>query len=518
MSNYSKNDDRGKEVSISMKEKKNEVIGVLGSGDYGRAIAGKIASCGYSVLVGSRDPTNPQILELIKEKEGTVLVTQDEAAGADIVIVAVGCDHYEKLPLNLLKKKIVIDVANSTSPQPLSQPSNAENLQSLIPEAYVVKAFNVLSAYALENNVQQSAKQVPVASDWPTARQRILCLAREMGYTPVDNCALVNARQIEAIPLRLMPSWRRPLVVVAVLWCLQYLILLFKYQICGSLKSGEPWASVTFKHLALLNFNRSTAITALWTLTLCYLPGVFAAYIQLIWGTKYRRFPKWLDAWLKMRKQLGLLMLTLGAVHTCLGLAVWSGRYDPLVWEPPTVISTLVKYNETSFVTKNVTVLNSAMTLQGELFLTFGTLSMFITCLLGVTSLPSVGATLTWREFTFIQSKMGWMALLMGTIHDGLLGWGFSPKDYQVCSLPSGAQYALNFPLATILLKIPLLLPCVDAALQKIRRGHDRQKKRVVTVYPLTAKMPEKRRRRDVEDLLKYRDEKPPKPVLPQVW
>ena len=40
---------------------KQEVIGVLGSGDYGRAIAGKIAQSGYTVLIGSRDPNNPQI-------------------------------------------------------------------------------------------------------------------------------------------------------------------------------------------------------------------------------------------------------------------------------------------------------------------------------------------------------------------------------------------------------------------------------------------------------------------------
>lgn len=38
------------------------VVGVLGSGDYGRAIAGKIAQSGFSVLIGSRDPNNVEIL------------------------------------------------------------------------------------------------------------------------------------------------------------------------------------------------------------------------------------------------------------------------------------------------------------------------------------------------------------------------------------------------------------------------------------------------------------------------
>ena len=37
--------------------------------------------------------------------------------------------------------------------------------------------------------------------------------------------------------------------------------------------------------------------------------GVLAAYLQLSRGTKYSVFPGWLDAWLRLRKQLGLLML-----------------------------------------------------------------------------------------------------------------------------------------------------------------------------------------------------------------
>lgn len=42
-------------------EGNQEIVGVLGSGDYGRAIGGKIAQTGYTVLIGSRDPNNPQI-------------------------------------------------------------------------------------------------------------------------------------------------------------------------------------------------------------------------------------------------------------------------------------------------------------------------------------------------------------------------------------------------------------------------------------------------------------------------
>lgn len=58
--------------------------------------------------------------------------------------------------------------------------------------------------------------------------------------------------------------------------------------------------------------------------------------------------------------------------QTCLGLALWSSNYDPLVWDPPSVIVANVLYNATTYYTRNVTVYDSQMNLQGEIFLTLG--------------------------------------------------------------------------------------------------------------------------------------------------
>ena len=38
-------------------------------------------------------------------------------------------------------------------------------------------------------------------------------------------------------------------------------------------------------------------------------------FITFFRGTKYQRFPYWLDRWLKMRKELGLLMLLSATYH-----------------------------------------------------------------------------------------------------------------------------------------------------------------------------------------------------------
>ena len=56
----------------------------------------------------------------------------------------------------------------------------------------------------------------------------------------------------------------------------------------------------------------------------------------------------------------------------CLGVAVWSGTYDPLVWEPPFLASVDVRVNSTTLVTQEIPIYSNRMSLRGELFLTFG--------------------------------------------------------------------------------------------------------------------------------------------------
>ena len=91
--------------------------------------------------------------------------------------------------------------------------SQAEHLQTLLPDSPVVKAFNVLSAYALESGGIQGSKEVFVASDDTPAKERVLRLVRDTGFTPVDMGALRSAREIEDIPMRRFPSWKMPLLI-----------------------------------------------------------------------------------------------------------------------------------------------------------------------------------------------------------------------------------------------------------------------------------------------------------------
>ncbi|KAF2366324.1 Pyrroline-5-carboxylate reductase catalytic N-terminal [Trinorchestia longiramus] len=451
-----------------------KIITVLGSGDYGRALSGRLVKSGYTVYIGSRDPTKETTIALVKQT-GAILLHQDEAlAASNMVVVAVGRDYYDDLPLARLKGKILIDVANNTQMRKGAHyRSNAEYLQGLVPEASVVKGFNVLSAYALENGGLQGSKEVFIAGNDPDARAKVALVVRACGFTPVDWGMIKAARDIEDIPLKLMPSWKKPVAVVFGLFVFVSIIALFSFQICRNIQSGD-WTQ-NWTTLFNTNFNRVIAVVALWTLAFCYLPGLLAAYLQLWRGTKFSRFPTWLDNWLRMRKQLGLLMLGLAATHACMSVAYVTPQTLPWVYEPATKIRVLAEAPNGTLLEQTEQLYNFHFNWRGELFLTVGALAMCLTVVLGITSLPSVTATMSWREFTFIQSKLGWVCLILASFHDIFLAWNYMFL-YFGCfnTLPIGPQYALYPSALCVLLKLPLLLPCVDNHLQKIRRGYER--------------------------------------------
>ncbi|KAG0726735.1 Metalloreductase STEAP3 [Chionoecetes opilio] len=211
---------------------------------------------------------------MVRQTGATLTGQEGAVADAAVVVVAVGRDHYDHLPIALLQGKVLVDVSNNTERRKGPHyRSNAEYLQGLVQEAHVVKGFNVLSAYALENGGLQGSKEVFLAGDHTEAKSKVSAMARAMGLNPVDWGGLAAARDIEDVPLRLMPSWRRPVAVVFGIFVFLWILAFFSFQICRNLESGQ-WHE-NWKHIPMRNFNRVIAITALWTLAFCYIPGTW---------------------------------------------------------------------------------------------------------------------------------------------------------------------------------------------------------------------------------------------------
>ena len=200
----------------------------------------------------------------------------------------------------------------------------------------------------------------------------------------------------------------------------------------------------------------------------CYLPGVLAAHLQLIRGTKYSWFPSWLDNWLRMRKYLGLFMLLPASIHGCFYMLLYQPHFHRA--KLPSPVEEDNDWDWSRMISVSGDKVDPGM--QGNIYLGAGVIAYFTALILGLTSLPSVEGSLSWLEFRMIQSRLGWFCLCLATTHALANGW-HKLLRFEDCIFLGSEQIALILPLLTLALKLPLLLPCVDWRLTKIRAGRE---------------------------------------------
>nr|KAF6470368.1 STEAP4 metalloreductase [Molossus molossus] len=141
-----------------------ETVCIFGTGDFGRSLAFKMLQCGYSIVFGSRNPRTSSLLP-----SGAEVLSYSEAAQkSDIIIIAVHRDHYDFLTAltEVLRGKILVDVSNNLKINQYPE-SNAEYLAQLVPGTRVVKAFNTISAWALQSGALDANRQAIAKKENP---------------------------------------------------------------------------------------------------------------------------------------------------------------------------------------------------------------------------------------------------------------------------------------------------------------------------------------------------------------
>jgi predicted dinucleotide-binding enzyme len=138
-------------------------IGVIGSGQVGRTLATALLKEGHEIKLGTRNVSNPAVISWRAAPENQSATVGDfrEVAefGEAIVIAVKGSKATEAIDLAIpvnFTGKVVIDVTNPISDNPPvngvlsfftnSNESLMEIIQSRIPEARVVKAFNSIGS------------------------------------------------------------------------------------------------------------------------------------------------------------------------------------------------------------------------------------------------------------------------------------------------------------------------------------------------------------------------------------
>lgn len=145
-------------TDLSGKMHKPETVCIFGTGDFGRSLGLRLLQSGYNVVYGSRAPKN----SLLLPKESKVMTHAAAAAcDAHVVFVAVQREHYRFLSslASDLEGKVLVDVSNNLK-RGLYPESNAEYLNKLVPGATIVKAFNTISAWALQSGGLDANRQV----------------------------------------------------------------------------------------------------------------------------------------------------------------------------------------------------------------------------------------------------------------------------------------------------------------------------------------------------------------------
>ena len=193
-------------------------IGIIGTGNMGRALGLRWARAGHEVLFGSRDVKKAKAVAA-DGSASTQAGDFDAAAAFGEVVLYTVRDYF---PSRLLKEphalsgKIVIDCNNSAIlgldiPDPENRPgihfttpvpSHAEELAADTPGARVVKAFNTMASQVIQFGRDERARQsvsVYLCSDDEQAKSVVNKLAEELGFIGVDCGGLERAQLVEAV-------------------------------------------------------------------------------------------------------------------------------------------------------------------------------------------------------------------------------------------------------------------------------------------------------------------------------
>lgn len=200
---------------------KNQKIGILGSGIVGQVLAKAFSAEGHEVKLGTRDINKKAVVEF--QTQNPKIQTgsfEDTARFGEILVLAtagdITVDVIRLAGIQNFSEKIVIDATNPIAKEaPVNgvlkffteqNSSLLEILQTLLPEAKLVKAFNsVGNAYMYQPSFPGGKPSMFIAGNDEDAKQTVTAILTAFGWETEDMGKVEAARAIEPL---------------CILWCL----------------------------------------------------------------------------------------------------------------------------------------------------------------------------------------------------------------------------------------------------------------------------------------------------------
>jgi hypothetical protein len=191
-------------------------IGILGTGDVGQRLGSGFAALGHDVRMGTRDPRSEKVKAWVaKNGPGASAGTfQETASFAELAVLATlwsGTENAVRLagPRNLAGK-IVIDTTNPLIFYPDAPPALAlggtdsagEQVQRWLPEAHVVKAFNVIgNAHMVHPQFPGGPPDMFICGNDGAAKAKVAEICSAFGWPTIDMGRIEGARLLEPLAM-----------------------------------------------------------------------------------------------------------------------------------------------------------------------------------------------------------------------------------------------------------------------------------------------------------------------------
>jgi 8-hydroxy-5-deazaflavin:NADPH oxidoreductase len=190
-------------------------IGVIGSGDVGKTLAGGFLKQGHQVMVGTR--TSGKLSDWAKQNPTVATGNFAQAAAfGDLVVLAVkgpvAADALRLAGAANLKGKTVIDACNPIEDAPpvngvlrfFTHPNESlmEQLQREFPGAHFVKAFNSVGAASMVNPQFKAGKPTMfICGNNDPSKKQVSEILNQFGWEIADMGKAEAARAIEPLSI-----------------------------------------------------------------------------------------------------------------------------------------------------------------------------------------------------------------------------------------------------------------------------------------------------------------------------
>ena len=195
-------------------------IGIIGSGNMGKALARLLSQKNHIVTLGTRRPVEIKQWIIKNELKLKTASHKEAAAANDIILLVTAYRETRDIVLGLgdLSGKILVECTNPEDPDHNyehrrgAEISWSEEIASWIPTASVVKAFNHVYGSMLIKGTSFGGGQASLfyCGDHEQAKSTVATLARDLELDPIDVGMLKRARQLEPLAELLVHLASRP--------------------------------------------------------------------------------------------------------------------------------------------------------------------------------------------------------------------------------------------------------------------------------------------------------------------